>query len=222
MLVSAKLPAGIFLPVLGRLGCSIQAWAANKGQLPSLDMGNTEQSCCFLDDLGLFAAPAQKFPGAGSVSLELTGTITDTSFPSRSFLILSIGTSLWCCSCCVPATETFVISPGLLCGKGFFQSLSLDPVGSGLLEPGLLRKPTWKSTDTLLFCCRLSLDVAPLDCKYFFFFSCNFLIFDFPAWRLFRSGSLFPPTISHFGFTLAPATFLTLLFVCKRQGLDID
>lgn len=43
------------------------------------------------------------------------------------------------------------MSAGLLCGKGFFQSLSLDPVGSGLLESGLLHKPTRKSTDPLLF-----------------------------------------------------------------------
>lgn len=42
-------------------------------------------------------------------------------------------------------------------------------MGSGLLEPGLLHKLTWKSTDPVLLGCRLSPDVAPLDCKYFFF-----------------------------------------------------
>lgn len=57
VLASAKLPAGIFLPVPRMVGCSIQAWAANKSQLPSLDMGNAEQSCCFLDDLGLLLLP---------------------------------------------------------------------------------------------------------------------------------------------------------------------
>lgn len=43
VLASEKLPAGIFLPVLGMVICSIQLWAANKSQLPSLDMGNAEQ-----------------------------------------------------------------------------------------------------------------------------------------------------------------------------------
>lgn len=57
MLASAKLPAGIFLPVLGMVDCSIQVWAANKSQLPSLDTGNAEQSCCSIDDLGLLFLP---------------------------------------------------------------------------------------------------------------------------------------------------------------------
>ena len=162
VLAFAKLPAGVLLPVLGTLGCTTQAWAASKSQLPSPDTGDAERSCWFLGDLGLLP-PAQKLPGAGSVSLELTATMTAASFPSQSFLILSIGASLRCCSCCALATKTFVFSPGLLCGKGFFLSLSLDPAGSDLLEPGLLPKPTCKSTDPLLFCCGLSPDVASFD-----------------------------------------------------------
>lgn len=61
MLASAKLPAGILgvvvLVVLGVVACSIQVWAANKSQLPSLGTGNAEQSCCFIDDLGLLLLP---------------------------------------------------------------------------------------------------------------------------------------------------------------------
>lgn len=140
----------------GALGCATQAWAASKSQLPCLDMGDAEQSCCFLSDLGLWP-PEQELLGGGDM--------TATSFPSRSFRVLGVGTSL---RCCAPAMETFVFSPGLLCGKGFFLILSLDPAGSDLLEPGLLPKPTCKRTDPLLFCCGLSLDVASFDYKTFF------------------------------------------------------
>lgn len=55
--ISCKAACRRFPAVLGVVGCSIQAWAANKSQLPGLGMGNAEQSCCFLDKIGLLLLP---------------------------------------------------------------------------------------------------------------------------------------------------------------------
>lgn len=68
MLVFVKLPAGVLLPVLGTWGCTTQAWAASRSQLPSPDMGNAEQNCCFLGDLGLLP-PCPGAPGCRQCEL---------------------------------------------------------------------------------------------------------------------------------------------------------
>lgn len=63
-----KAVCSVLLPVLGTLGCTTQAWAASKSQLPSSGTGDAEQSCCFLGGLGLLP-PAPGAPGCRQCEL---------------------------------------------------------------------------------------------------------------------------------------------------------